>query len=118
MKASSLILVLPLTLLTACSHSRDAVIRQNLPGDWQVDMADGGKSVSTYSSNGNFTCHVTFASGKNMDMSGGYEVKSGFLVETVTSVSPPVVMRFQIIQSDDREIVVLKDGVKSMIKKI
>ena len=50
-------------------------------------------------------------------MGGRYEVKGGFLIETVTNVSPPLVMRFQIIQSDDREIVVLKDGLKSTIKK-
>jgi len=117
MKTFPLLLCVTAILLTACNHGRDAAVRKALPGDWHVEMADGGKSESTYSPNGDFKCHVTFASGKDIDMGGRYEVKGGFLIETVTNVSPPLVMRFQIIQSDDREIVVLKDGLKSTIKK-
>ena len=117
MKTLPLILCSSLTLLTACSHSRDAAISKILPGDWHVEMADGGKSESTYSPNGDFKCHVTFADGKDMTMSGSYVVKDGFLIETVTSATPPTVLRFQIIQSDDRELVVEKDGVKTTIKR-
>ena len=117
MKTLPLLLCVTATLLTACNHGRDAAVRKTLPGDWHVEMAEGGKSESTYSPNGDFKCHVTFADGKDMSMSGRYEVKGGFLIETVTSAKPPVVMRFQIIQSDDRELVVEKDGVKTTIKK-
>jgi hypothetical protein len=117
MKTLPLLLCVAAILLTACNHTKDMAIRKSLPGDWQVEMADGGKSESTYLPNGDFKCHVTFPSGNTMEMVGRYEVKDGFLIETVTSASPPAVLRFQIIQSDDREMVLLKDGVKSTIKK-
>ena len=117
MKTLPLLLCATATLLTACNPGRDAAVRKTLPGDWHVDMAGGGKSEFTYSPNGDFKCHVTFPDGKDMSMSGRYEVKGGFLIETVTNVSPQVVMRFQIIQSDGRELIVEKDGVKATIKR-
>jgi hypothetical protein len=118
MKTFPLLLFASAALLTACSHGRDEAVRRSLPGDWHVEMAGGGKSESTYSPNGDFKCHVNYASGNEMTMGGKYEVIGGFLVETVTNISPSLVMRFKIIQSNDRELVVEKDGVTTTIIKI
>jgi hypothetical protein len=118
MKTLPLLLFAMAILLTACNHGKDAALRKTLPGDWHVELIGGGTIDITYSPNGDFKNHVNFPDGKDATEGGKYEVKGGFLIETVTNVSPPLVMRYQIIQSDDREMVIFKDGVKNTIKKI
>ena len=65
-------------------------------------MIGGGTIDITYSPNGDFKNHVNFPDGKDATEGGKYEIKGGFLIETVTNVSPPLVMRYQIIQSAER----------------
>jgi len=89
----------------------------DITGNWYVDMNDGGKSTHTFSADGNFKCHTVSSSGSEMDIGGTYKIENGFLVETVTNVSPPLVMQFKIVTSDNQKVVVLKDGIESTMKK-
>lgn len=104
-------------MFTACSHNRDMLIRNNLPGSWHMDMSGGGRSTHIFAPNGDFKCNVLLSSGNEIDMRGRYQILDGFLVEMVTNVSPAIVMRFQIIRANDKELVVLKDGMRSTIEK-
>lgn len=117
MKHRSLALLVSLAILPGCSQSHDATLRKQVLGNWHNDITGGGKSASTYSPDGTFKCHVVFASGNAMDMSGTYEIKDGYLVETVTSTTPPAVLRFQIIHANDHELVVSKDGQTHTIQR-
>jgi len=117
MKTSLMILLVPLAVLTGCSHSTETTTPMDITGTWYVNMNDGGKSTHTFSADGNFKCRTVSSSGSEIDIGGTYKIESGFLVETVTNVTPSLVMQFKIVQSDDQKVVVLKDGIESTMKK-
>ena len=108
-------------LLTACNHRSDSEVRKNLPGEWHVEKSSTpgkkGESIFMFTTNGDFTWQATYPSGHRIYGSGRYEVKNGYLYETLTNEPPPVVMTFEIVQANDHKMVVVKDGVEATILK-
>ena len=120
--ARALLLFTSLLLLAGCAHLSDAGIRKNLPGAWhvvqpQLDRA-GWKMIYTIAPNGDFTRETLMSHEgvHGVDMTGTWQIQDGYLIETITymrvrrNAQLPQVLRWKIIHADDREMVVVPDG--------
>jgi hypothetical protein len=111
-----------LLVVVGCSHRRDAEVRKNLPGTWRLDLAFtndwGSQSTFAVDENGDFICQTVSPSGVHTaELSGTFQVKDGFLIETITNTTQPgiskrlpFVSRAQIISADDHRLVILNEG--------
>ena len=104
-------------ILTGCSKApSDAKVAKKLPGAWHrvLESPDAKGITFTFSPNGSFTNQLPTPK-PNGDYGivvtvGTFEVRDGYLIETITNISGysghlPVVERFKIVQSDDRELI-------------
>jgi hypothetical protein len=120
--ARALLLFTLLLLLAGCAHLNDAGIRKNLPGAWHVvqpwmDKA-GWKMTYTIAENGDFMRETLMSHEgvHGVDMTGTWQIQDGYLIETITymrvrrNAPLPQVTRWKIIHADDREMVVVPDG--------
>ena len=123
--ARALLLFTSLLLLAGCAHRRDAAIRKNLPGAWhlvQPPLDKGGMKITfTIAPNGDFKREILMTSNgipvvDGVDMAGTWQIQDGYLIQTVTymgvrrNAQLPQVSRSKIIHADDRELVVVFDG--------
>ena len=104
-------------ILTGCSKApSDAKVAKKLPGAWHRVLAspDAKGIIYTFSPDGNFTNQLPTPK-PNGDYGvvvtvGTFQVRDGYLIETTTNISGyfghlPVVERYKILQSDDRELI-------------
>ena len=116
MKISLLVIALGL-ILTGCSKApSDAEDTKKLPGAWhRVIASPDAKGITfTFSPSGHFTNQLPTPK-PNGDYGivvtvGTFQVRDGYLIETITNISGysghlPVIERFKIVQSDDRELI-------------
>jgi hypothetical protein len=118
----ALLLFTSLLLLAGCAHLNDADTRKNLPGVWhvvqpQLDKA-GWQMIYTIAPNGDFTRETLMSHEgvHGVDMTGRWQIQDGYLIETITYMRVrrdeqlPKVLRWKIIHANDREMVVVPEG--------
>ena len=112
-------------LLTSCSRENDTSVSKNLPGTWHAATAAKNESTFTIAPNGDFTCRTVSQAPTNnlqVELAGTFQVKDGFLIETVTnSTQPriqgrlPFVSRARIIRADAHEMTITFDGIDRFV---
>jgi len=113
----SLFLVYCIGVFAEDALTRDSDLQKKLTGVWIVDMrnsnGDSAKGTVDIASDGSFKTQVTVTRkthAENIRFEGRWEVKDGFLVETVTKsnggrANAGDVTRDKIIRVDDEELV-------------
>jgi hypothetical protein len=109
----ALLIVVALLSCQHFKHSRDAKIFKSLAGTWIMSLGS-----LTVHPDGSYVLQSTVSpSGGVVTNEGTFQVRDGFLIDTVTKTSQPNtevprVSRARIIRADDSEIVVNYEGAR------
>jgi hypothetical protein len=122
---SALIYILPILLLSACSHSdrteapaSDAVLRQKLTGRWKADSRLPGdihvEEETVVDSSGGYVSHLTntLVDGvRTIMLAGTLQMRDGLLINTITNnfgadntLVPRILFVARIIRMDEHEL--------------
>lgn len=94
--------------------SEDAKLRQRITGNWTLSLDDDVKSRIVFGSHGDYACKVIGSDGKLIaQLEGTFEIKDGFLVETVlkdsqTDATVPRTSRAAIVRTGAQELVLTR----------
>jgi hypothetical protein len=124
---STLIYILPILVLSACSHSdrtaastSDVELRQKLIGRWRADSRLPGdihvQSETVVDSDGGYVLHLTntLVDGvRTITLAGTLQVRDGLLIDTITNnfgadntLVPRIFYVVRIIRVDEHELTV------------
>jgi len=105
--------------------SDDAKLRQQIAGTWTLSLDGGVRSTIIFGSHGDYSCKVIGSDGVQIaQLEGTFEVKDGFLVDTVlkdsqTDAQVPRTSRAAIVRMGEQELVLRRadTGNETVLRK-